>query len=164
MANISRRAAIKAISGAVLTTGLPLDGVTAQDATTTTLRGRPTTANIDLETTAQEELPAAYQGAVLEAFQEIEDALPTFSDQPATRAPKGPRTYLTCSWQRKISSLQTHRQSDCPVPRSRTSSLASKQRRQRLLLRRGIMAWTLADEVHPALQKLRTSSGRLSSM
>src|SRR5262249_6738264 len=42
-------------------------------------------ANIELQTAAQEELLAAYRESVLQAFQEVEDALAGFSEQQATR-------------------------------------------------------------------------------
>jgi multidrug efflux system outer membrane protein len=42
-------------------------------------------ANIALQTAAQEELLAAYRDAVLRAFQDVEDALASFSDQQAAR-------------------------------------------------------------------------------
>ena len=43
-------------------------------------------ANIELQTAAQQELLAAYEAAVLQAFQDVEDALVTFSHQQASRA------------------------------------------------------------------------------
>src|SRR5262249_50825202 len=43
-------------------------------------------ANIELQTAAQQELLAAYKAAVLQAFQDVEDALVAFSHQQATRA------------------------------------------------------------------------------
>ena len=43
-------------------------------------------ANIALQTAAQQELLAAYQAAVLQAFQDVEDALVAFSHEQATRA------------------------------------------------------------------------------
>jgi len=43
-------------------------------------------ANIALQTAAQEELLAAYEGVVLQAFQDVEDALVAFSHEQATRA------------------------------------------------------------------------------
>ena len=42
-------------------------------------------ANIELQTAAQQELLAAYGGAVLQAFQDVEDALVAFSHEQATR-------------------------------------------------------------------------------
>jgi NodT family efflux transporter outer membrane factor (OMF) lipoprotein len=47
--------------------------------------GGSITANIELQTAAQQELLAAYQETVLVAFQEVEDALAAFSDQQAAR-------------------------------------------------------------------------------
>jgi multidrug efflux system outer membrane protein len=43
-------------------------------------------ANIALQTATQHELLAAYEGAVLLAFQDVEDALVAFSHEQATRA------------------------------------------------------------------------------
>jgi len=43
-------------------------------------------ANIALQTAAQQELLAAYEGIVLQAFQDVEDALVAFSHEQATRA------------------------------------------------------------------------------
>jgi len=43
-------------------------------------------ANIALQTAAQQELFAAYKAAVLQAFQDVEDALVAFSNEQATRA------------------------------------------------------------------------------
>ena len=43
-------------------------------------------ANIELQTAAQQELLAAYQAVVLQAFQDVEDALVAFSHEQATRA------------------------------------------------------------------------------
>ena len=43
-------------------------------------------ANIALQTAAQQELLAAYEGVVLQAFQDVEDALVAFSHEQATRA------------------------------------------------------------------------------
>ena len=43
-------------------------------------------ANIELQTAAQQELLAAYKGIVLQAFQDVEDALVAFSHEQATRA------------------------------------------------------------------------------
>jgi len=43
-------------------------------------------ANIALQTAAQQELFAAYEGVVLQAFQDVEDALVAFSHEQATRA------------------------------------------------------------------------------
>jgi NodT family efflux transporter outer membrane factor (OMF) lipoprotein len=43
-------------------------------------------ANIELQTAAQQELLAAYKGVVLQAFQDVEDALVAFSNEQATRA------------------------------------------------------------------------------
>ena len=43
-------------------------------------------ANIALQTAAQQELLAAYEGVVLRAFQDVEDALVAFSHEQATRA------------------------------------------------------------------------------
>ena len=43
-------------------------------------------ANIALQTATQQELLAAYEGVVLQAFQDVEDALVGFSHQQATRA------------------------------------------------------------------------------
>jgi len=43
-------------------------------------------ANIALQTATQQELLAAYEGVVLQAFQDVEDALVAFSQQQATRA------------------------------------------------------------------------------
>ncbi len=42
-------------------------------------------ANIELQTAAQQELMAAYQQAVLQAFEDVEDALVAFSHQQAAR-------------------------------------------------------------------------------
>ena len=42
--------------------------------------------NIELATAAQQELAAAYQEAVLRAFQDVEDALVAFSHEQAARA------------------------------------------------------------------------------
>jgi len=42
--------------------------------------------NIELQTAAQQELLAAYQAVVLQAFQDVEDALVAFSNEQATRA------------------------------------------------------------------------------
>ena len=42
--------------------------------------------NIALQTAAQQELFAAYEGVVLQAFQDVEDALVAFSNEQATRA------------------------------------------------------------------------------
>ena len=43
-------------------------------------------ANVELQTATQQELLAAYQGIVLQAFQDVEDALVAFSHEQATRA------------------------------------------------------------------------------
>jgi multidrug efflux system outer membrane protein len=43
-------------------------------------------ANIELQTEAQQELLAAYRAVVLQAFQDVEDALVAFSHEQATRA------------------------------------------------------------------------------
>jgi NodT family efflux transporter outer membrane factor (OMF) lipoprotein len=43
-------------------------------------------ANIDLQTATQQELLAAYQAAVLQAFQDVEDALVAFSHEQETQA------------------------------------------------------------------------------
>ena len=43
-------------------------------------------ANIELQTAAQQELLAAYEGVVLQAFQDVEDALVGFSNDQAARA------------------------------------------------------------------------------
>jgi len=43
-------------------------------------------ANIELQTAAQQELLAAYQAVVLQALQDVEDALVAFSYEQATRA------------------------------------------------------------------------------
>ena len=43
-------------------------------------------ANIELQTEAQQELLAAYQAVVLQAFEDVEDALVAFSHEQATRA------------------------------------------------------------------------------
>jgi len=43
-------------------------------------------ANIELQTAGQQELLAAYQAVVLQAFQDVEDALVAFSHEQATRA------------------------------------------------------------------------------
>jgi len=43
-------------------------------------------ANIALQTATQQEALAAYEGAVLQAFQDVEDALVAFSHEQATRA------------------------------------------------------------------------------
>jgi len=43
-------------------------------------------ANIELQTAAQQELLAAYEGVVLQAFQDTEDALVAFSHEQASRA------------------------------------------------------------------------------
>jgi NodT family efflux transporter outer membrane factor (OMF) lipoprotein len=42
--------------------------------------------NVELQTAAQQELFAAYQAVVLQAFQDVEDALVAFSHEQATRA------------------------------------------------------------------------------
>src|SRR5207247_2484573 len=42
-------------------------------------------ANIALQTATQQELLAAYEGVVLQAFQDVEDALVAFSHEQATR-------------------------------------------------------------------------------
>jgi len=43
-------------------------------------------ANIELQTAAQQELLAAYEAVVLQAFEDVEDALVAFSHEQATRA------------------------------------------------------------------------------
>src|SRR5438067_405552 len=43
-------------------------------------------ANIALQTAAQQELLSAYEGVMLQAFQDVEDALVAFSHEQATRA------------------------------------------------------------------------------
>lgn len=50
------------------------------------LSGGRIRANIALQTATQQELLAAYQAAVLQAFQDVEDALVAFSHEQATRA------------------------------------------------------------------------------
>jgi outer membrane protein TolC len=43
-------------------------------------------ANVELQTAAQQELLAAYQATVLQAFQDVEDALVAFANEQASRA------------------------------------------------------------------------------
>jgi NodT family efflux transporter outer membrane factor (OMF) lipoprotein len=50
------------------------------------LSGGRIRANVALQTATQQELLAAYQAAVLQAFQDVEDALVAFSHEQATRA------------------------------------------------------------------------------
>ncbi len=50
------------------------------------LSGGRIRANIALQTATQHELLASYQAAVLQAFQDVEDALVAFSNEQATRA------------------------------------------------------------------------------
>ena len=79
-------------------------------------------ANIALQTATQQELLAAYEAAVLQAFQDVEDALVAFSHEQATRAQLEDAVRANAARRRPRAAARTARASPTSSPCSSRSN------------------------------------------